>query len=128
MRSSPPTISRTLVQFGRSSPGSRSVDVPVALLHGGRTFDQCADQAPCHPVPAASCHDIGGSRRYSSKLVRRAGGHIAMSLPGTSHGREFTDRARFLLYLIKPSHYDDDGYVIQWVRSAIPSNSLAALH
>jgi len=22
--------------------------------------------------------------------------------------------------LIKPSHYDDDGYVIQWFRSAIP--------
>jgi len=26
-----------------------------------------------------------------------------------------------LLVLIKPSHYDDDGYVIQWVRSAMPS-------
>jgi hypothetical protein len=37
-------------------------------------------------------------------------------------------QSRFLLYLIKPSHYDDDGYVIQWMRSAIPSNSLAALH
>jgi radical SAM superfamily enzyme YgiQ (UPF0313 family) len=30
--------------------------------------------------------------------------------------------------LIKPSHYDDDGYVIRWYRSAIPSNSLAALY
>jgi radical SAM superfamily enzyme YgiQ (UPF0313 family) len=30
--------------------------------------------------------------------------------------------------LVKPSHYDDDGYVIQWIRSAIPSNSLAALY
>ncbi|MBV9735953.1 MAG: radical SAM protein [Acidisphaera sp.] len=37
-------------------------------------------------------------------------------------------RRRFLLTLIKPSHYDDDGYVIQWLRSAIPSNTLAALH
>ena len=35
---------------------------------------------------------------------------------------------KFLLYLIKPSHYDDDGYVIQWMRSAIPSNTLAVLH
>ncbi len=35
---------------------------------------------------------------------------------------------RFLLYLVKPSHYDDDGYVIQWARSAIPSNTLAVLH
>jgi hypothetical protein len=34
----------------------------------------------------------------------------------------------FELHLIKPSHYDDDGYVIQWHRSAIPSNSLAALN
>ncbi len=34
----------------------------------------------------------------------------------------------FRLVLVKPSHYDDDGYVIQWFRSAIPSNSLAALY
>ena len=34
----------------------------------------------------------------------------------------------FRLVLIKPSHYDDNGYVIQWVRSAIPSNTLASLH
>jgi radical SAM superfamily enzyme YgiQ (UPF0313 family) len=34
----------------------------------------------------------------------------------------------YRLHLIKPSHYDDDGYVIQWRLSAIPSNSLAALH
>ena len=34
---------------------------------------------------------------------------------------------RFRLYLVKPSHYDDDGYVIQWLRSAIPSNSLAVM-
>ncbi len=37
-------------------------------------------------------------------------------------------RRKFLLFLIKPSHYDDDGYVIQWMRSAIPSNSLAVLY
>lgn len=35
---------------------------------------------------------------------------------------------RFALYLIKPSHYDDDGYVIQWKLSPIPSNSLASVH
>ncbi|MGH7070082.1 MAG: hypothetical protein ACREFO_08705, partial [Acetobacteraceae bacterium] len=38
------------------------------------------------------------------------------------------NRRRFRLALIKPSHYDDDGYVIQWLRSAIPSNTLASLH
>jgi radical SAM superfamily enzyme YgiQ (UPF0313 family) len=37
-------------------------------------------------------------------------------------------RRRFQLILIKPSHYDDDGYVIQWFRSLMPSNSLAALY
>src|SRR5947209_4418760 len=37
-------------------------------------------------------------------------------------------KRHFSLVLIKPSHYDDDGYVIQWYRSAIPSNSLAALY
>ncbi len=34
----------------------------------------------------------------------------------------------FRVILIKPSHYDDDGYVIQWLRSTIPSNSLASVH
>jgi radical SAM superfamily enzyme len=35
---------------------------------------------------------------------------------------------KFQLVLIKPSHYDDDGYVIRWWRSLIPSNSLAAVY
>jgi Radical SAM superfamily len=35
---------------------------------------------------------------------------------------------RFVVALIKPSHYDDDGYVIQWWKSWIPSNSLACLY
>jgi Radical SAM superfamily len=35
---------------------------------------------------------------------------------------------RFSVVLVKPSHYDDDGYVIQWFRSAVPSNSLAVMH
>src|SRR5919206_4016860 len=37
-------------------------------------------------------------------------------------------RKRFCLVLVKPSHYDDEGYVIQWLRSPVPSNSLAVLH
>ncbi len=35
---------------------------------------------------------------------------------------------RFQLVLIKPSHYDADGYVVQWFRSTMPSNSLAAVY
>jgi hypothetical protein len=34
----------------------------------------------------------------------------------------------FQLVLVKPSHYDDDGYVIRWWRAIIPSNSLAAVY
>ncbi len=36
--------------------------------------------------------------------------------------------ARFPVYLIKPSHYDDDGYVIRGLRTVIPSNTLASLY
>ena len=35
---------------------------------------------------------------------------------------------RFQLILIKPSHYDTAGYVVQWLRSTMPSNSLAAVY
>lgn len=38
------------------------------------------------------------------------------------------DPRPFHLILIKPSHYDDDGYVIQWWRSSLPSNSLATVY
>src|SRR5258708_19553049 len=34
----------------------------------------------------------------------------------------------FHFVMVKPSHYDDDGYPIQWMRSAIPSNTLACLN
>ena len=37
-------------------------------------------------------------------------------------------KRRFQLVLIKPSHYDDDGYVIRWARAIIPSNSLASVY
>jgi hypothetical protein len=42
------------------------------------------------------------------------------------HGGE--SAGSFHLVMIKPSHYDDDGYPIQWIRSAIPSNTLACLN
>jgi len=43
-------------------------------------------------------------------------------MPSKAPGR------RFQLILIKPSHYDADGYVVQWLRSTMPSNSLAAVY
>jgi hypothetical protein len=52
-----------------------------------------------------------------------------MPLPyGRASDTMTTAKRRFRLVLIKPSHYDDEGYVIQWMRSAIPSNSLAVLY
>ena len=35
---------------------------------------------------------------------------------------------RFHVEMIKPSHYDNDGYVIQWWKASIPANSLASLY
>ncbi len=48
---------------------------------------------------------------------------VASAVPAAASAKR-----RFKLFLIKPSHYDDDGYVIQWMRSAIPSNTLAVLY
>ena len=36
--------------------------------------------------------------------------------------------SQFHIEIIKPSHYDHDGYVIQWWRAWIPSNSMACLY
>src|SRR5215813_12473040 len=44
------------------------------------------------------------------------------------HGIPGGGMRKFHLILIKPSHYDDDGYVIRWWRAMIPSNSLAAVY
>src|SRR5215211_3135747 len=43
-------------------------------------------------------------------------------------GRWGMPRRVFKIVLIKPSHYDANGYVIQWWRSTIPSNSLASVY
>jgi hypothetical protein len=39
-----------------------------------------------------------------------------------------TAKRRFCLVLVKPTHYCDDGYPIRFLRSLIPSNSLACLY
>jgi radical SAM superfamily enzyme YgiQ (UPF0313 family) len=51
-----------------------------------------------------------------------------LQLEPSADARHAPRRRRFELILVKPSHYDDDGYVIQWLLSAMPSNSLAALY
>src|SRR3954464_130970 len=47
---------------------------------------------------------------------------------GQMLARQRGPQRRFQLVLVKPSHYDEDGYVIRWWRSLIPSNSLAAIY
>lgn len=37
-------------------------------------------------------------------------------------------KQKFCLILVKPTHYCDEGYPIQFLRSAIPSNSLACIY
>ena len=39
-----------------------------------------------------------------------------------------THRQIFNVFLVKPSHYDRDGYPIRWYRSLVPSNSLACMY
>ena len=39
-----------------------------------------------------------------------------------------TKDSLFTFVLVKPTHYDDDGYPIQWFRSALPSNTLACMY
>src|SRR5262249_49140235 len=53
-------------------------------------------------------------------------GGVMLSLGHTTTAS--SARKRFQIVLIKPSHYDDDGYVIRWYRSPMPASSLASLH
>ena len=46
----------------------------------------------------------------------------------TFASRAAAQKRRFCIILVKPTHYCDDGYPIVWVRSAIPSNSLACVY
>jgi hypothetical protein len=45
----------------------------------------------------------------------------------TSLRGEQDGNSLFHLVLIKPTHYDNDGYPIQWKKTGIPSNSLACI-
>src|SRR5438132_187881 len=59
------------------------------------------------------------ARRWSSIRAGRAAEPSMASL---------TSPKRFRVVLIKPSHYDDDGYIIRWYRSPMPANSLASIY
>ena len=55
------------------------------------------------------------------------GDHPA-TVPADSMSKQQGQARRFKVVLIKPSHYDDDGYVIRWYRSPMPANSLASVY
>lgn len=65
-----------------------------------------------------------------SDILRRASSPELHGLLRRHSVSEFNQRPQksFCLVLIKPSHYDDDGYVIQWLRAPVPSNSLAVIY
>jgi hypothetical protein len=56
--------------------------------------------------------------RKNSAIVAHRGGLV----------REHYIARAFHVEMIKPSHSDDEGYVIQWWKASIPSNSLASLY
>ena len=65
--------------------------------------------------------DLGKGGASSVEGALKRGEQILLQSQGIAE-------RRFQLILIKPSHYDDDGYVIRWWRAMIPSNSLAAVY
>jgi hypothetical protein len=69
---------------------------------------------------------ILGRRRLPTRL--RTLPFLRVRVRGEGNLMEPTHRREFHIVLIKPAHYDDDGYPIQWFRSAVPSNTLACLN
>src|SRR6266702_1202113 len=89
--------------------------------------------APTTPVPAARCLRILWSADDTAFGARRVRIVFLCDRVGEWPGLPMQKQVRlpnrrFRLVLIKPSHYDDDGYVIRWWRAMIPSNSLAAVY
>src|SRR5688572_12550993 len=116
-----------------SSPRSRSkltsVPVPSAVSGSMRAFvsnsagDVAAVTEKRGKRPCAKSGRASASRRRAVRIFMVRTDTVIIATPTLMN-----TPARFCLVLVKPSHYDDDGYVIQWFRSAIPSNSLAALY
>src|SRR5262245_65404831 len=61
----------------------------------------------------------------SARTAATSGDASAASGAGAAPAAQ---QALFHFVMIKPTHYDKDGYPIQWFRSAIPSNTLACLN
>src|SRR5215813_5004112 len=68
---------------------------------------------------------VSSTLSSSDRAAARIGDASATSGAGAA---PVASPARFHFVMIKPTHYDEDGYPIQWFRSAIPSNTLACLN
>src|SRR5690348_12850094 len=78
----------------------------------------CRITAKMEPNSYVAKHEVNPQSRACCRDDNRAGGVLRAS----------TSKRAFRVVLIKPSHYDQDGYVIQWWRSTLPSNSLASVY
>jgi radical SAM superfamily enzyme YgiQ (UPF0313 family) len=102
-----------------SGPRKYPPDLILTMIHSGHPSDV---GYPVHPGP------LGGYVTYPLTGLP-ASLWPWLYRPSDSTGIVAIPPCRqFRLVLIKPSHYDDDGYVIQWFRSSMPSNSLAAVY
>src|SRR5689334_6416448 len=77
-------------------------------------------------LPGSVAAQRGFRRPGEHRPHTRRGSH--RQAPAPEGGTTAMERRPFFVEVIKPSHYDDDGYVIQWMRAFIPSNSLACLY
>jgi hypothetical protein len=89
-------------KWNPSPPGARVTIRPIPAIAATLAIAAALDIAP----PVEQKQPETGAR-----LSRESG------LPKSFH-----------VEMIKPSHYDDEGYVIQWWKASIPSNSLASLY
>ena len=94
--------------------------IPPCLHHGGWVRSNSGRQSR-HPRSALQ-QPVAGCCLWEPQLGSRDAGRPRRAMQSA------TGAGTFLLELLKPSHYDDDGYVIQWWRGSVPSNSLSSLY
>jgi len=75
---------------------------------------------PARLASVAVSKNGGGAFAVVDRESASAKAHLLQRQPAAER--------RFQLVLIKPSHYDDDGYLIRWWRAMSPANSLAAIY
>jgi hypothetical protein len=97
---------------------------------------------PERPISPVTCGRSAAEPRLLPRMQKQSTMAVCSNRQARAAGSKGTDLAKstttlamrlrggalFHVVLIKPTHYDDDGYPIQWVKAAIPSNTLACLN